>query len=103
MKSMKDLKQMFVPDHTEEILVTKGFAEPMISVEGYTGWTFQQITDWLREEKGIYITVLPTLWNDGHYMPFVRNINTKKTEEANHFKSYYSALQSGIEKSLELI
>jgi hypothetical protein len=101
MKSMKDLKQMFVPDHIEEIIVTKGFAEPMISVEGYIGWTFQQITDWLREEKGIHVFVMQTVagnWacNVVSVVGFTICFDIQSTV-------YYSALQSGIEKSLELI
>lgn len=62
---------------------------------------WQQVIDWLREEKGIHFEIIESngiysftiKWHNGTYY----NVMPLKGDK------YYPALQSGIEKALELI
>lgn len=72
---------------------------------------WQQVIDWIREEKKIYLSIrqYPMVWDyTGKIsMSFDFNIynlkNNTSTGYSKEYKFYYSALQSGIEKALDLI
>jgi hypothetical protein len=65
---------------------------------------WQQAIDLLREEKGVLLTVDKWMNEEKNWCYAITKFNeTNLAEYKEQFDSYYSALQSGIEKALELI
>lgn len=75
----------------------KGFNSGLLAfdlaLENTLAPLYRQVIDWLREEKGIWISI------DWHKETNTFRVNYKRE----WYSSYYSALQSGIEKALEII
>jgi hypothetical protein len=118
------MKDLFVPYELAVRLKEKGFNEPCLAtyhkeyksiIPVYAKFTdqdvfkaplWQQVIDWLMEEKKIYMHV------DNHFdrllgynRGFIPSVNEMFyfNEDNDCFESYYKAFEKGIEKALELI
>lgn len=77
-------------------------------IENCSAPLWQQVIDWLREEKNISIEATPYYGPDGSwhgysYGGFFVKSGEWKITTPGFCDTYYIALQSGIEKALELI
>ena len=72
-----------------------------------TAPTHQQVTDWLREEHGIIIVVMPFLMEDNTITYEYTNYTDKEQDEIDHgdgpYENYYDALNAAIKSALSCI
>lgn len=110
------MKDLFVPYELAVKLKEKGFKydclkfwyndEGGMELIGYRTATpaplWQQVTDWLREENGIFVRVNKD--TSSYWCDINMHLNeNEKYLEIGESEGYYISLQSGIEKALELI
>jgi len=66
--------------------------------------TYQQVTDWLRDEHGIIIVVMPFLMEDNSITYEYTNYTNKDQDEIDHgdgpYEDYYDALEASIKSAL---
>ena len=69
--------------------------------------THQQVTDWLRDEHGIIIVVMPFLMEDNTITYEYTNYTDKDQDEIDHgdgpYEDYYEALNAAIKSALSCI
>lgn len=69
--------------------------------------THQQVTDWLRDEHGIIIVVMPFLMEDNTITYEYTNYTDKDQDEIDHgdgpYENYYDALNAAIKSALSCI
>ena len=68
---------------------------------------YQQVTDWLRDEHGIIIVVMPFLLEDNTITYEYTNYTDKDQDEIDHgdgpYEDYYDALNASIKSALSCI
>lgn len=68
---------------------------------------YQQVTDWLRDDHGIIIVVMPFLLEDNTITYEYTNYTDKEQDEIDHgdgpYEDYYDALKSAIKSALSCI
>lgn len=68
---------------------------------------YQQVTDWLRDEHGIIIVVMPFLSEDNTITYEYTNYTDKDQDEIDHgdgpYEDYYDALNASIKSALSCI
>jgi hypothetical protein len=68
---------------------------------------YQQVTDWLRDEHGIIIVVMPFLLEDNTITYEYTNYTDKDQNEMDHgdgpYEDYYDALKASIKSALSCI
>lgn len=122
------MNRLFVSFELARILKELGFNEPCVAIfnmgnelsldDGFYKQEFyhkdtvlapllQQVTDWLRDEHGIIIVIIPFLMEDNSITYEYTNYTNKDQDEIDHgdgpYEDYYDALNAAIKSALSCI
>jgi hypothetical protein len=121
------MNKLFISPELAKILKESGFDEPCLAFKDFdyeleigditknSSWSseivsvplYQQVTDWLRDEHGIIIVVMPFLMQDNSITYEYTNYTDKEQDEMDHgdgpYEDYYDALNAAIKSALSCI